>query len=419
MSNNFNAQNALLAAGLVGAGALGAHLIHKRSGHSESGSASTGGVKHLAGKKNPCVLGIGTHNPNTGLASTDIADMMCAAMDLKGKESERLKRIAANSQVDTRYTVFNDGKEIFWGRDSAKSSDNASLDERNARYKKEAPGIAHAAAEKAIKDWGGKKSEITHVFAVSCTGIMTPGLEFHLMQSLGLPATAQRLSILMMGCFGGNSALKAAAAFAAQDPNARVLAVCCELCSLHFQMDTRTDNLVGGSIFADGAAAFIMGQPKAGDRPLYEYLDSASYIIPDTLPLMAWNMTNTGWELGLSPQIPGQILKNVGGFVESLKKKCHANVANEDCMFPVHPGGKAIVEAIEEACGLDPEFHTWSTREVLRTRGNMSSGTVIFCLNAVRQQKTDKDYAMTISFGPGLNVEGVMMKVLDRVKRGE
>jgi len=224
----------------------------------------------------------------------------------------------------------------------------------------------------------------------------------------------------MMGCFGGSSALKQASALAAQDPDARVLAVCCELCSLHFQMDKRTDNLVGGSIFADGSSAIIMGQPKQGERPLYEFLDCSSYIIPDTLDLMAWNMTGTGWELGLSPSIPQQILKHVGTFVDDLKKKSGiSHVKNEECMWPVHPGGRAIIEAIEEACGLDSNFHTRATREILRTKGNMSSCTILFCMDLVRKQKTDKDYAISVSFGPGLNVEGTALRICDRAKRGE
>lgn len=423
---------AAIAAGLVAAGAVAASLLSGSKTHpcpskmametpapmmSATTTCSKSNVKHMRGSQNPHILGIGTANPGQQIKSSDIAEMMSAALQLEGKDHQRLMRIAENSTVDVRHTVFDDGKEVFWGR--SKPGDNATLDERNTRYKKEAPGLAHAAAERAIKDWGGNKKDITHVVAISCTGIMTPGLEFHLVQSLGLQPDTQRLSILMMGCFGGSSALKQASALAAQDPKHRVLAVCCELCSLHFQMDRRTDNLVGGSLFADGASAIIMGQPTPSEKPLYEFLDCSSFIIPETLDLMAWNMTGTGWELGLSPQIPAQILKHVGGFVDELKKKAGIpHVKNEDCMWPVHPGGRSIIEAIEEACGLDKNYHTAATREVLRTKGNMSSGTILFCMDKTRQMKPEKDYAISVSFGPGLNVEGTALRICERAKMG-
>jgi predicted naringenin-chalcone synthase len=107
---------------------------------------------------------------------------------------------------------------------------------RNEMFREFAPPLAVEAAGKAIKMWGGSKDDITHILGVTCTGTIVPGVEFHVIQGLGLKASTQRVSISLMGCFGGCTELKVASAIAAQNPSHRVLVVCCELCSLQGQV---------------------------------------------------------------------------------------------------------------------------------------------------------------------------------------
>jgi predicted naringenin-chalcone synthase len=90
------------------------------------------------------------------------------------------------------------------------------IDARNAVFKKCAPALSLDAARRALQSWGGDISSITHIVAVTCTGVMVPGLEFHIMTGLGLPKTTQRLAVQFMGCFGALSGMKTARAFAAE-----------------------------------------------------------------------------------------------------------------------------------------------------------------------------------------------------------
>lgn len=87
---------------------------------------------------------------------------------------------------------------------------------RNDVYKVEAPKLSIESAMNALADWGGDRDEITHVIAVSCTGVIIPGLEFHIMRGLNLKDSTQRLNIGFMGCFGAVSGMKCAKAIASE-----------------------------------------------------------------------------------------------------------------------------------------------------------------------------------------------------------
>lgn len=121
----------------------------------------------------------------------------------------------------------------------------------------EAPVLGLEAAQAAIREWGGDLSQITHVIAASSTGTIIPGIEFRIAQALGLSPSTQRFGLNFQGCFGGLAALRTAEALARG--GGRVLLVCVELCTLHFRSSARMDNVVATALFADGAAAAIIG----------------------------------------------------------------------------------------------------------------------------------------------------------------
>ncbi len=120
---------------------------------------------------------------------------------------------------------------------------------RNKWFHEFAPPLAVEACSKAVQMWGGNKDDITHVLGITCTGTIVPGVEFYVIQGMGLKPTTQRVSISLMGCFGGCSGIKVASAIAAQNPSHRVLVVCCELCSLQGQTQKMDfDQLVSEAI---------------------------------------------------------------------------------------------------------------------------------------------------------------------------
>jgi len=214
---------------------------------------------------------------------------------------------------------------------------------------------------------------------------------------------------MMMGCFGGHVGLRTARAIASVDPSYRILVVCCEICSLHWQMDRRVDNIVACSLFGDAASAIIVGtEPLAEERSIYEIHKTISVTLPNSRDMIKWDLSATGSIIGLSEEIPEQLNKHLSQFVSNLL--CDHNIKPTDAAWPIHPGGVSIINAIERSCGLTTE-HTKSSRNVLARQGNNSSGTVLTVLDELRNLNVTNEWAASLSFGPGICIEGCLLKI--------
>ncbi len=130
----------------------------------------------------------------------------------------------------------------------------------------EAPELAYRAAAAALASSGLAADEITHLITVTCTGFNAPGIDIALIDRLGLPRTTERIQVGFMGCHAAINGLRAARGLVAANPDAKVLVCCVELCSLHFQYGDDTDLIVSNALFADGAAAMVIGHGTARGR---------------------------------------------------------------------------------------------------------------------------------------------------------
>jgi predicted naringenin-chalcone synthase len=321
-----------------------------------------------------------------------------------------LKRIAEGTQIAKRHTVVADFLDEdfqggLFGADPSQGS--ASTKMRNEIFKKEAPLLAEKACLAALEEWGGDNADITHVISISCTGLMAPGLELVLMERLGLSPEVERLGITFMGCFGAFKGLAIAKALALENPKHRILVVCTELCSLHFQAEADKEIMVANSLFADGSAAVIVGShPTENEKPLFEIHQQKSITIPDTLDHMTWDLGETGFRMRLSATIPANIEKQILSFIHKVIAP-HASFA--DCSWAMHPGGKGILEGIERGCQLQREDLAASWK-VLNEYGNMSSPTFLFVLKELLNAPPLKKWVVGMGFGPGLSMEGVLLK---------
>ena len=367
---------------------------------SDAAIAATVSGSSSADQRVPCIMGIGCVVPGPGAPQLAITEVMISDMQLPAGKAKLFRKIGETCMIDRRYSVLPSMDAIYFDRKGL--GNDECIHTRNTVYKQQAPPLAAAAANKAIDDWGGPRSAITHVVAVTCTGVIVPGLEFTVMRACGLSEQCQRLSIQFMGCFGALSGMKTARAFAAEKSTNVVLLVCCELCSLHMQLDARVDNMVGSALFADGASAVIIAQPSPPtvaassssssaalhpNPPLYELHHSTSLIIPNTEDMMAWELTNSGMSIGLGREIPTAIYTAIEDFATLLLQPSHTakHVPYTAMHWCLHPGGPMIIQAICDRLGLgsgDVE-EVWS---VLRRYGNMSSATILFVLDEMRKK---------------------------------
>ncbi|HRD56138.1 MAG TPA: type III polyketide synthase [Parachlamydiaceae bacterium] len=355
------------------------------------------------------ILAISTAVPSYALNQEKIADFFIDALSIRPEKADEIRQMHKNSKIRTRYSVLSDfGKSRseweFLGSEFPKKIPG--MGKRNDIYKIEAPKLGMQAAKKALESWGRNREEITHVISVSCTGALAPGLEFSLMKSLNLKATTERFGINFMGCFGAFKGLLVAKAFAKENPNHRILLVCTELCSLHFQAEETADNMLGNSLFSDGAAAVIVGTHlKPDEKPLWQIKNTCSIGLDDTLDKITWEAGNEGFLMKLSHKIPVLLGRNIQSFSKSL---LGVDFSHDEINWAVHPGGKSIIQAIEKKLDLR-EDQTRASWDVLENYGNMSSATFLFVLNQLLEQKSKKQWTAGVGFGPGLSIEGILL----------
>jgi prepilin-type processing-associated H-X9-DG protein len=238
-----------------------------------------------------------------------------------------------------------------------------------------------------------------------------PGLDIELVHALGLPTNVQRTSINFMGCYAAFNALKVADAFCNASPDACVLVVCTELCSIHFQQHPSDDNILANALFADGSAAMLVQAKPTGTKNLLCEAFHNDFSISGQHD-MAWQIGNHGFEMMLSSYVPDVIGRGIGDLTSRLLKKIALDISDVS-YFAIHPGGRKILEAIEAKLGLTREQNA-PAYQVLADFGNMSSVTVVFVLQEIFRKVAKEDHGkhiLSFAFGPGLTLESMLLRI--------
>ena len=287
--------------------------------------------------------------------------------------------------------------------------------ERMRRFVSEALPLGKEAIGAALDQAGLSPTDIGQLVVVSCTGYATPGLDILLARDLGMPADLQRLHIGHMGCYAALPALATAAdTVAARGLPAVVL--CAELTSLHVQparadLDPRApmrddvEQMVAHALFSDAASAAVL-VPGAG----LSVERTVARTDVTRAALMSWDVTDHGFRMGLSSQVPVVLAEHVGPAVAELLDG--TGLAVEDVTWAVHPGGPRIVDVVAEALGLTDDQVAVS-RAVLRDHGNCSSATVLLILQRLLAggQLAPGAAVVSLAFGPGLTLMAQLLTV--------
>jgi predicted naringenin-chalcone synthase len=269
---------------------------------------------------------------------------------------------------------------------------------RMRHYEIEAPDLAERAVAKL--ELGTALSEVTHIVITSCTGFSAPGIDLQLIQRLGLNPSIERTIVGFMGCYAAINALKVARHIVRSEPMSKVLVVSIEMCTLHFQETSNLELMMPFLLFADGcAAALISAEPEGLSMDSFH----AAHF-PEASNQMAWYIRDLGFDMVLSSRIPA----SVGDAIRSASSKILAGATPEAIdLWAVHPGGRAILDAVEASFKL-PAQALSASRRVLREFGNMSSATVLFVLKALLEDRKPGAQGCAMSFGPGLMAETML-----------
>lgn len=285
----------------------------------------------------------------------------------------------------------------------------------------EVPKLGKEAALKAIEEWGQPASNISHLIFVTSSGIDMPSADHQLAKLIGLKQSVQRFMIYQQGCFAVGAALHLAKDVAENNAGSRVLIVSCEimLVCFHAPSDTYLDVLVGSAIFADGAAAAIVGANPSTkiERPLFQLVSAVQTTIPESDYGIVGHIRETGMQYYLSKDV----LKFIANYIVQYCAETFNPLGVTDwnsLFYIVHPGGPSVLRVAEEKLGLEKE-KLRASKHVLKEYGNMWSPSVLFVLDEMRKNSIKEGKSTTgeglelgvlFAFGPGVTVETVVLR---------
>ncbi len=396
------------------------------------------------------LLSFGTALPPHSASQDQISEWMSSAFVDQPAVRRAVRSLHTHSGIERRHSCCPEylkpvEHSRFTPGDACHSPSTA---ERMRIYASEAPRLGTQAARKALERYAAGSNtpiqtvteSISHLIVVSCTGFFAPGLDFVIARELGLSPTVGRLVIGFMGCSAAFNGMRTAHEIVRGQPDARVLVVCVELCSLHIQQSTLPAHLIAMSLFADGAAACLVGEATAGDAGVFRLDAFRTETHPDTEAEMVWEIGDHGFVLHLSPQIPEHV-------AAAAPTALHHLFGDQSPAFwAIHPGGRAIVDRLQNVFDLTPEQVT-ASRTILRRVGNLSSATILFVLEELRQSLTQEFVGRThvpslnggvtpngstpqsvpgdlfssgvaMAFGPGLVIEMARLTFLPVVSEG-
>ncbi len=328
-----------------------------------------------------------------------------------------IRHVFQKSGIERRHSVVPDftapDRAKLFRQDASGRLVEPSTAQRMRAFSRHAGPMAVELARRLLDGEAGFVPEdVTHVVTVSCTGMENPGPDWHIVAGLGLKPTVERYNLGFMGCYAALPALRMARQFCLAQPDAVVLVVCLELCSLHLRMRSDSDSILGNALFSDGAAAALVSARRpVADRAVFALEGFMSAMAPEGGGDMAWEIGDSGFNLRLSSYVPEIIGTNIDRVVERQLAP-HGLVAADIDLWAVHPGGKSILDKVGASLDLRPE-QLADSRAVLRDFGNMSSATVLFVLRRMLDEAADENRTVAaMAFGPGLTIECGLLELL-------
>ena len=317
-------------------------------------------------------------------------------------QDERFRRkvikIFEGAGVDKRYGIM-DIEDVFTA---------TSFEAKNRQYAEAAVSMGTEVLQKALKaaDWA--PDSLDYVLTVSCTGIMIPSLDAYLVNALGLRQDVVRLPVTEMGCAAGISGLIYAARFLRDNPGKRLALIAVESPTATFQLnDFSMANMVSAALFGDGASCVLVSSEADATGP--ELVGEGMYHFPEATHMMGFDLTDTGLKMILDPSVPEVIAEHFPAIIHPFLEAHGTDITEVDHLI-FHPGGKKIVQTVEQLFGgLGKQID--ETRRVLQEYGNMSSVTVLYVLEEFLNQAIPAgEQGVMLSFGPGFSAQRILWR---------
>jgi alkylresorcinol/alkylpyrone synthase len=270
--------------------------------------------------------------------------------------------------------------------------------------------IGETALCRALAAAGVEPRDLKALFVTSITGIAAPSLDARLANRMGLSPNIKRIPIFGLGCVAGAAGISRAADYVRGYPGEAAALLSIELCSLTLQReDVSMAHLISALLFGDGAAAtVVVGSDVESSGP--EILATKSILYPNTERVMGWDISEDGFRIVLSPEVPETVTRHLGKDVDQFLGE--QGLSRSDVgSWVMHTGGPKVLEATAEALGLDKK-DLEASWECLRNVGNISSTSVLLVLEDVYRNRRPAPGAMSIlaAMGPGFCSELVLLR---------
>jgi predicted naringenin-chalcone synthase len=306
------------------------------------------------------------------------------------------RRMAKKSGIEHRFSPLQVNKPTLTNAADAYEvyvpGQFPSTAERMKLFERFAPVLAAKALD-GLALTREERDRIRHVIVTCCTGLYAPGLDFAIIDHLGLSPSTERTMIGFMGCYAAINGLKQARHIVRSEPSESVLLVNLELCTVHLHETQDLNEVLSFLIFGDGCAASLISSERVG----FEMESFRALQIEATRELITWRVGDLGFDMMLSGQVPREIAKALGA------SEMFADAGAVD-LWAVHPGGRTVLDAVQEGLKLCPESLV-ASRRILSQYGNMSSATVMFVLRELMKTAETGQTGCAMSFGPGLTAE--------------
>lgn len=316
------------------------------------------------------------------------------------KNPQMLARLHRNVTVEGRHLAMPPEKYY----------DIATWGQANDIWIEVAQELGEQALCRALHHAGLEPGEIGALFFTSVTGISSPSIDALLINRMGLSPNIRRVPIFGLGCVAGAAGIARAADYVRAYPSQAAALVSVELCSLTIQRDDLSvANLISSGLFADGSAAVIVtGDEINATGP--EILATRSIFYPDTEEMMGWKVTEKGFRITLSPEVPVLIRENLGHDVDAFLAD-HGHNRRDIGSWVLHTGGPKVLEATADALDLhDGQLNaSW---DCLKRVGNLSSASVLVVLEDVMRNRRPEPGTLGVlaAMGPGFCSELLLLK---------
>jgi len=353
----------------------------------------------------PKIYSVGLGIPDYNISQKDVMVFAKKLFSSGFRDIERLLTVFQNAEIESRYFV----KNIDW------YGEEHTFAEKNNIFIEMAEKLGIKAIENCLHNKGIDLGEIEAIFTICTTGLATPSLEARIMNKLSFRPDVKRIPIWGLGCVGGAAGLSRAYEYCLAFPKAKILLLSIELCSLTFQKNDLTkSNLIGTSLFADGAACtLLIGDeaevPHHPDSSLPSIIGTQSMLLKDSLDVMGWDIKNDGLHVIFSKDIPMIVRKWLQPNVQAFLARYQLKI--EDIKHLIaHPGGKKVIDAYVQALRLEEEL-THDSRVVLKHYGNMSSVTIFYVLKRILEKEIrSEEWGLAMALGPGFSSEQLLLR---------